>query len=99
MLSKLATAGTNGQFRTPRHIIKMMDESTEMDPSLPLNDDSLTPQGQGVDTQKGEGQVRFYFIPGDLRDNTMHVKSLPILNYAFLNYLLVQIKLKIYKTK
>jgi type I restriction enzyme M protein len=24
MLSKLSTAGTNGQFRTPRHIIKMM---------------------------------------------------------------------------
>lgn len=24
MLSKLATAGTNGQFRTPRHIIRMM---------------------------------------------------------------------------
>ncbi|MFM7576955.1 MAG: class I SAM-dependent DNA methyltransferase, partial [Microcystaceae cyanobacterium] len=24
MLSKLTTAGTNGQFRTPRHIIKMM---------------------------------------------------------------------------
>ena len=37
----------------------MMDESTEMDPSLPLNDDSLTPQGQGADTQK-EGQVRFF---------------------------------------
>ena len=26
LLSKLATAGTNGQFRTPRHIIKMMAE-------------------------------------------------------------------------
>ena len=26
LLSKLATAGTNGQFRTPRHIIKMMCE-------------------------------------------------------------------------
>nr|WP_228052529.1 class I SAM-dependent DNA methyltransferase [Nodosilinea sp. LEGE 07298] len=26
MLSKLSTAGTNGQFRTPRHIIKMMVE-------------------------------------------------------------------------
>ena len=24
MLSKLTTAGTNGQFRTPRHIIRMM---------------------------------------------------------------------------
>lgn len=26
LLSKVATAGTNGQFRTPRHIIKMMAE-------------------------------------------------------------------------
>jgi len=24
LLSKIASAGTNGQFRTPRHIIKMM---------------------------------------------------------------------------
>ncbi|MCQ2419401.1 MAG: type I restriction-modification system subunit M [Clostridia bacterium] len=29
MLSKLATAGVNGQFRTPRHIIKMMVELME----------------------------------------------------------------------
>lgn len=29
MLSKLSTAGSNGQFRTPRHIIKMMVELTK----------------------------------------------------------------------
>lgn len=29
LLSKIATAGTNGQFRTPRHIIKMMVEIME----------------------------------------------------------------------
>lgn len=29
MLSKLASAGTNGQFRTPRHIIKMMVDMTQ----------------------------------------------------------------------
>lgn len=29
LLSKLSTAGTNGQFRTPRHIIKMMVELTQ----------------------------------------------------------------------
>lgn len=29
MLSKIASAGTNGQFRTPRHIIKMMVELTQ----------------------------------------------------------------------
>jgi type I restriction enzyme M protein len=29
LLSKLATAGTNGQFRTPRHIIKLMVEMVQ----------------------------------------------------------------------
>lgn len=29
LLSKVATSGTNGQFRTPRHIIKMMVELTK----------------------------------------------------------------------
>ncbi|MCP3671046.1 MAG: SAM-dependent DNA methyltransferase, partial [Gammaproteobacteria bacterium] len=32
MLSKIATAGQNGQFRTPRHIIKMMVELTAPKP-------------------------------------------------------------------
>ncbi|WP_240607156.1 type I restriction-modification system subunit M [Cryobacterium aureum] len=33
MLSKLATAGTNGQFRTPRHIIKLMVDMTAPTPA------------------------------------------------------------------
>lgn len=33
LLSKLSTSGTNGQFRTPRHIIKMMVELTGPTPS------------------------------------------------------------------
>jgi len=32
MLSKLSTAGTNGQFRTPRHIIRMMAELLDLQP-------------------------------------------------------------------
>ena len=36
MLSKLSTAGTNGQFRTPRHIIRMMVELLDLQP-----DDSI----------------------------------------------------------
>jgi len=32
LLSKIATAGTNGQFRTPRHIIRMMVEMTNPTP-------------------------------------------------------------------
>jgi type I restriction enzyme M protein len=34
MLSKLTTAGTNGQFRTPRHIINMMVEMNQFKPGL-----------------------------------------------------------------
>lgn len=33
LLSKVATSGTNGQFRTPRHIIKMMVELMKPTPS------------------------------------------------------------------
>lgn len=33
LLSKVATAGTNGQFRTPRHIIKMMVELAKPTPT------------------------------------------------------------------
>jgi len=33
MLGKIATAGQNGQFRTPRHVIKMMVELTSPKPS------------------------------------------------------------------
>jgi type I restriction enzyme M protein len=33
MLSKIATAGQNGQFRTPRHIIRLMVELTAPQPS------------------------------------------------------------------
>jgi type I restriction-modification system DNA methylase subunit len=29
LLSKIATAGVNGQFRTPRHIIRMMVDLME----------------------------------------------------------------------
>ena len=36
LLSKIASAGTNGQFRTPRHIIKMMVEMTQ-----PTRDDTI----------------------------------------------------------
>ncbi|MCL2663539.1 MAG: type I restriction-modification system subunit M [Oscillospiraceae bacterium] len=32
MLSRLTTAGTNGQFRTPRHIIRMMVELLDLQP-------------------------------------------------------------------
>jgi type I restriction enzyme M protein len=40
MLGKIASAGQNGQFRTPRHIIALMVELTEPKPPL-LSPDSL----------------------------------------------------------
>lgn len=38
LLSKIATAGKNGQFRTPRHIIKMMVEMVAPTPSDVIGD-------------------------------------------------------------
>ena len=38
LLSKIASAGTNGQFRTPRHIIKMMVELMQPTPEDTVND-------------------------------------------------------------
>jgi len=38
MLSKIASAGTNGQFRTPRHIIKLMVEMTAPQPAEEICD-------------------------------------------------------------
>ena len=43
MLSKIASAGTNGQFRTPRHIIKMMVDMTQ-----PKKDDAICDPSAGT---------------------------------------------------
>ena len=43
MLSKIATAGQNGQFRTPRHIIQLMVEMT-----APQPDDSICDPASGT---------------------------------------------------
>ncbi|MFD1817271.1 type I restriction enzyme M protein [Pseudarcicella hirudinis] len=40
LLSKIATAGTNGQFRTPRHIIKMMVDMMQPTPQDTICDPS-----------------------------------------------------------
>jgi len=45
MLSKIASAGTNGQFRTPRHIIKMMVEMTQPSQSEIICDPSCGTAG------------------------------------------------------
>ena len=38
LLSKLTTAGINGQFRTPRHIIRLMVEMLEPKPTEMIGD-------------------------------------------------------------
>mgnify|MGYP000869270847 CR=1 FL=1 len=43
LLSKIATAGTNGQFRTPRHIIRMM-----VDLAQPKRDDIICDPSAGT---------------------------------------------------
>jgi type I restriction enzyme M protein len=43
LLSKLTTAGINGQFRTPRHIIRFMVEMVEPKPTDTVGDP--TPSG------------------------------------------------------
>ena len=45
LLSKLATAGVNGQFRTPRHIIKMMVELMDPKPNEVICDPACGTSG------------------------------------------------------
>lgn len=45
LLSKLATAGVNGQFRTPRHIIKMMVELMDPKPNDTICDPACGTSG------------------------------------------------------
>ena len=58
LLSKVATAGTNGQFRTPRHIIKMMvdlvqpqPEDTIIDPAMGFRVIIMTQANSQVNTR------------------------------------------------
>lgn len=45
MLSKLSTAGTNGQFRTPRHIIRMMVDLLDPEPNDTICDPACGTSG------------------------------------------------------
>jgi len=45
MLSRLTTAGTNGQFRTPRHIIRMMVELLDLRPADTICDPACGTSG------------------------------------------------------
>lgn len=51
LLSKVATAGTNGQFRTPRHIIKMMVELVKPQPEDTIIDPAMGSAGFLIESQ------------------------------------------------
>ena len=51
LLSKVATAGTNGQFRTPRHIIRMMVELVRPNPKDRICDPAMGSAGFLVEAQ------------------------------------------------
>ena len=51
LLSKVATAGTNGQFRTPRHIIKMMVELVKPAPDDTIIDPAMGSPGFLIEAQ------------------------------------------------
>ena len=70
LLSKIATAGTNGQFRTPRHIIKMMVELVDPTPTDIIVDPAAGTAGflvaAGEYLQKNHGDL---FTVRDLKDH------------------------------
>ena len=51
LLSKVATAGTNGQFRTPRHIIKMMVALVKPSPEDIIIDPAMGSAGFLIEAQ------------------------------------------------
>ncbi len=51
LLSKVATAGTNGQFRTPRHIIKMMVNLVKPQPEDIIIDPAMGSAGFLIEVQ------------------------------------------------
>lgn len=52
LLSKVATAGTNGQFRTPRHIIKMMVALVKPQPDDIIIDPAMGSAGFLIEAQQ-----------------------------------------------
>jgi type I restriction enzyme M protein len=73
LLSKIATAGQNGQFRTPRHIIAMMVEMTEPTPEDVICDPSAGSCGFLVGA--GEFVRKKYadnLLAGNLREHFLH---------------------------
>src|SRR5438132_12646585 len=71
MLSKIATAGQNGQFRTPRHIIKMMVEM-------------VAPQPRDIICDPACGTAGFLIAAGEyLREHRPEIFRTPELQHHF----------------
>ena len=68
LLSKLTTAGINGQFRTPRHIIKLMVEMLEPKPTERISDPSCGTGGFLVNVM--EYLLRTYTSPEAVIEET-----------------------------
>lgn len=66
LLSKVATAGTNGQFRTPRHIIKMMAELMKPTPEDIVVDPAMGTAGflVGVEEYLREKHSDLFLVQG-----------------------------------
>src|SRR5205814_3187408 len=62
LLSKLTTAGINGQFRTPRHIIRLMVELVQPKPTDVIGDPACGTGGFLVAVM--EYLLRHYSSPG-----------------------------------
>jgi type I restriction enzyme M protein len=67
MLGKIASAGQNGQFRTPRHIIRLMVELTEPKPTDVISDPACGTAGFLV----AAGEYLRHHHPEALRDDKM----------------------------
>lgn len=59
LLSKLTTAGINGQFRTPRHIIRLMVELMEPQPTDRICDPSAIRMRDGTSRGANQQEVSF----------------------------------------
>src|SRR5215472_11722784 len=68
LLSKLTTAGINGQFRTPRHIIRLMVEMVEPKPTDVVGDPACGTGGFLVQTM--EYLLRTYTSPEAIIEET-----------------------------
>ena len=80
LLSKLATAGVNGQFRTPRHIIKMMV-------------DMMEPKADDIICDPACGTSGFLVAASEyLKDNEFEEEILDVFKYIMKNSRRVQAK-------